>query len=333
MLFIEVSDYITLLNGIKMRSKKQHCFCRNKIYVTIASCFLFSACNNYFKNDYADNSPTSGKLKVYYDEGLERQLENQEYTFEAFYPNAEIITLKSNNDEAIQALYQDSCEAIFTSRNLNQNERKAFESRSFFIKPTPVAKSGVMLITNINSPINRLTFEQIFQLLSKDFAFNDAIGNSIKMKALLDRNNSGIIHYLRDSILKGKSFSANCFVSKSTVESINYVANNLNTVAFIDFAWLSDVDDSLVIANQNKIKTIPVSKPNSNNFETPCQSSFKLGTYPFITTLYVIKKTGEFSLAKGFETFVAGPKGQNAFLKQGLLPTKQQERSIEVKIE
>jgi hypothetical protein len=49
--------------------------------------------------------------------------------------------------------------------------------------------------------------------------------------------------------------------------------------------------------------------------------------------VYVIKKTGEFSLAKGFETFVAGPKGQITFLKQGLLPTKQQERIVEVKME
>jgi len=316
-----------------MTSKKHYCFHRETSFLTIVTCFLFSACNNYFKNDYSDNSPTSGKLKVYYDEGLERHLENQEYTFEAFYPNAEILTIRSNDDEAIQALYQDSCEAIFISRDLNQKERKAFESRSFFIKPTPVAKSGVMLITNTNTPIKRLTFEQVSQVLSKDFLCNDSLGNSIKIKALLDRNNSGLIHYLRDSILKGTSFSANCFVSKSTIESINYVANNLNTIAFIDFAWLSDVDDSIVIANQIKIKTIPVSKPNNNNFETPNQSSFKLGTYPFITTIYVIKKTGEFSLAKGFETFVAGPKGQNAFLKQGLLPIKQQERNIEVKIE
>jgi hypothetical protein len=30
---------------------------------------------------------------------------------------------------------------------------------------------------------------------------------------------------------------------------------------------------------------------------------------------------------------VAGPKGQITFLKQGLLPTKQQERIVEVKME
>jgi hypothetical protein len=44
----------------------------------------------------------------------------------------------------------------------------------------------------------------------------------------------------------------------------------------------------------------------------------------------VYRNTDDFSLAKGFETFVAGPKGQNTFLKQGLLPTHQQERNIKI---
>jgi hypothetical protein len=104
-----------------------------------------------------------------------------------------------------------------------------------------------------------------------------------------------------------------------------------NTIAFIDFAWLSDKDDSLFKANQHKIKFIAVSKPGSNIGEYPHQSSLKLGNYPFQRTVYVYRKTGDFSLAKGFESFVAGPKGQLTFLKQGLLPTRQSERALDIK--
>ncbi|MEO6304976.1 MAG: substrate-binding domain-containing protein [Bacteroidia bacterium] len=298
----------------------------------LASCIFFYGCDNYFKNDYSDNSPTSGKLKVYYDEGLQQHIVNQVYTFEAFYPEAHIEIFPTSEDQAVQALYNDSCEAIVISRQLNAKEKQAFASKNYTVVPTAVAKSGVALITNKNTGISKLTFEEVTELLTNPLTMKDSTGNEIKLNVILDKNNSAVVHYLIDSLLKGKKLSANCSVLNSSLESINYVAQNKNTIAFIDFAWLSDVDDSISKANKDLIKFMAISKPNTNTFECPNQSSFKLGTYPFTRTVYVMKKTGEFTLAKGFETFVAGPKGQNSFLKQGLLPTKQQERSIEVKM-
>lgn len=321
-----------------MKSKKNSRFVVSGIFGVLSCvlCLVFLifvyGCDNYFKNDYEDNSPTSGKLKVFYDDALELHVRNQVYTFEALYPNAFVEETPSTENEAVQALYNDSCQVIVISRQLNEKEKAAFTSRQYTLNPTAVAKSGVVLITNSATPVNQLAYAQIEELLSKEFIAKDSLNNESKINVLFDKNNSSVMYYLKDSILKGKAFSPNCSVLKSTLESINFVANNKNTIAFIDFAWLSDVDDSIVKANKGKIKFIAVSKVNSNQYELPSQSSFKLATYPFTRTVYVIKKTGEFSLAKGFETFVAGPKGQTTFLKQGLLPAKQQERSIEVKL-
>lgn len=310
---------------------------KNKATYQFVSCLLclvfLSGCNNYFKNDYDDNSPTSGKLNVYYDEGLHLHVKNQAITFESQYKSAELKIFSVAEGDAVQALYSDSCEAIIISRFLNEKEKAAFASKNYTIVPTAVAKSGVALITNVNTPLQHLSFEQVVDLLTKPFVCMDSLSNETKLNVIFDKNNSSVLHYLMDSVLKGKPFSSNCTILNSTQESINYVAANKNTVAFIDFAWLSDVDDSITKANKDKIKFIPISKLKTDQFEFPDQSSFKLGTYPFTRTVYVMKKTGEFSLAKGFETFVAGPKGQTIFLKQGLLPTKQQERSIEVKLE
>ena len=300
--------------------------------LSLVSCVLLISCSDYYKNDYKDNSPTSGKLKIYYDEGLELQVQNQIYTFEAHYPNAHLEAISCSDNEAVQALYNDSCELIVISRPLTETEKKAFESKNFNIIPSPVAKSGVALITNIDTKLNQLSFEQVADLLTNPFVCVDSMSNQSKLNVVFDKSNSSVMHYLRDSVIKGKTFSSSCSVLKSTLESINFVANTKNAVAFIDFAWLSDVDDSITKANSQKVKFIPISKRNSNEFEFPSQSSFKLNTYPFTRTIYVIKKTGEFTLAKGFETFVASAQGQNTFLKQGLLPVKQQERSIEVKL-
>lgn len=299
----------------------------------LVSCIFLCGCNDYFKNDYNDNSPTSGKLKVFYEEGLQLHVKNQAATFTSQYKSAELEIFSVTEDDAVQALYSDSCEVIIISRLLNEKEKSAFASKKYTIVPTAVAKSGVALITNINTPLKQLSFEQVVDLLTKPFVCLDSLSNETKLNVIFDKNNSSVLHYLLDSVLNGKSFSSNCTILNSTQETINYVAKNKNTVAFIDFAWLSDIDDSITKANKDKIKFIPISKSNNNQYEFPSQSSFKLETYPFTRTVYVIKKTGEFTLAKGFETFVAGPKGQTTFLKQGLLPITQQERSIEVKLE
>lgn len=298
--------------------------------ITIILATAFYSCNNYFKNDYSDNSPTSGKLKVYYDEGLELHLENQVFTFESHYPNAHVELFQTSDNEAVQALYNDSCKAIVISRMLNEMEKKAFASKNYSPKYSAVAKSGVALITNVNTKIEKLNYEQVVDLLTKPFVCKDSIGIDTKISVLFDKKNSSLMHYLMDSVLKGLPFSGNCNVLNSTVESINFVAKNKNTIAFIDFAWLSDVDDSIYKANKTSVKFIAVCKLKSNIYEFPSQSSFKLNTYPFTRTIYVYRNTDDFSLAKGFETFVAGPNGQNSFLKQGLLPTHQQERKITI---
>lgn len=315
------------------RNNRQNNSTTSFLLILGCSLLVFWSCSDYFKNDYKDNSPTSGKLKVYYDEGLELHVKNQAATFEAQYSNAYLELFRAGENEAVQALYLDSCESIVISRLLTEKEKKAFESKRFFPKYTAVAKSGVALITNVETALSALTLRQVKELLSRPYTIKDSLGKESSLTVLFDRNNSAVVHYLMDSVLKDTKLSSNCNILKSSLESINYVAKNKNTLAFIDFAWLSDVDDSIYKANRKKLKFVAVSKTDTGSFELPSQSSFKLSAYPFTRTVYVIRKAGDFTLAKGFESFVAGPKGQVTFLKQGLLPTRQSERALQINIE
>jgi len=291
---------------------------------------LFFSCSNYFKDDYVDNSPTSGKLKVYCDEGLELHVKNQAVTFESQYSNASIEVICRSDAEAVEALYNDSCKAIVISRPLTENEVKAFKSKDLNPLFTVVAYSGVALITNIKTNVSKLAMIQLEQMLIQPFVCTDSINGSTKISIVFESDRSSVVHYLKDSVIKGENFSQNCSALKNSQEVINYVANTPNTIGFIDFAWLSDRDDSVFKANSTKIKFIPIGRGDGVYFE-PNQSSFKTGEYPLTRKVYVYRQASEFSLAKGFESFVAGPKGQTTFLKQGLLPTRQQERIIQVK--
>jgi phosphate transport system substrate-binding protein len=303
-----------------------------KIGIVIAVSLALGACSDYFKNDYTDNSPTSGKLNVYCDEGLKLHIQNQAQTFESQYNRADIHVIASSDAEAVQALYNDSCKAIVISRELTDNEKQSFKSKDLNPGFSIVAYSGIALITNTATNISKLTTQQLEQLLLQPFVCVDSINSNCKITVVFESDRSSVVHYLKNDVIKNKNFSENCSALKNTVEVINYIAKTPNAIGFIDFAWLSDRDDSLYKANKDKIKFVPIGKGDGAYFE-PNQSSFKTGEYPLTRKVYVYKQAPDFSLAKGFETFVAGPKGQMIFLKQGLLPYKQQERNIEVKLE
>ena len=293
--------------------------------------FLYSCGGN--ENVYKDNTPTSGKLKVYYEEGIKPHVENQVYTFEALYENAEVELHMASEAEAIMALLNDSCEAIFISRLPGEQEKKAFASRKYTPGYSAVANSGVAFIANAQLALSELDSNMIQTLISGTGEVLMPDGSSKKVKVVFDKDNSSVLHYMKEKITGEKGLSANCSAMGSTPETINYIAQNNNAIGVIDYAWLSDKEDSLNKANGGKIKVLALRYNKADSAVYPNQTSFKTGKYPLARTLYVIRKVGEFTLAKGFESFVAGPKGQVTFLKQGLLPTRQQERLVTIKLQ
>jgi phosphate transport system substrate-binding protein len=294
---------------------------------------LISACTDYYKNDYKDNSPTSGKLKVYYDEGLQLHVKNQVETFHANYPNAEVQLAQVTEAEAVMALFNDSCEAIVIERGLTDTERSAFASKHYKTNFTQVATTGVALIANKQSALKTLRLGALTQLLKFGTAIQDSTGKEFKPLVLFDKPNSGVLHYMLDTILKTRQLAPVCKIFNSTLESIEYVATHPEAIALIDFSWLSDQDDDLFKKYVSSIKFIPLAADTSAVFAFPDQSNFKLGIYPLARPVLVMRKVGDFTLAKGFESWMAGAKGQLIFLKQGLLPSRQAERNIHINLE
>lgn len=271
---------------------------------------------------------------MYFESGIEKHVLNQAYTFQALYERAKLNLFSCNENQAIQALYNDSCETIVITRLLSNEELKTFASKKHVPKYSLVAKTGMALVCNASLPVKKLSYADVISLVKESNSIPDSAGNSIQLNLLIDKNGSAIYHYIIDSLVHSDKLP-NYFSSlNSSTETLAYVATHTNAVAFIDFAVLSDVDDLLYKSYSAKIRPLAIgAKTPNGKYERPHQSSFKLNTYPFTRNVYVMRKTGDFTLAKGFESFVAGPKGQTIFLKQGLLPSRQQERAISVNFE
>jgi len=285
---------------------------------------LFTACNTSIKTSDVPNTPTSGELKVFCEEGMLLHIKNQAYTFEQIYYNAKINVQYVNEKQAIEGLYNDSCKVIVISRVLSANELKQFKAKNIYPTQICVAKSALAFVVPVNSTDSVISTEKIKKIISReDTAYT----------VVFDNDNSSATRFLKDSLLQGKPFGKNCFALKNTTELINHISKNKNAIGVLDYAWLSDLDDSTTKAFLTTVKTLGVSTNGSKIAYMPDQSNIQTNEYPLCRHVYAIRRSAEFSLGTGFSLFVAGQKGQIMFLKQGLIPFVQPNRAVEINTE
>lgn len=290
------------------------------IAIVVTSCGLS---DDHTKQD----SPTSGKVKLYFDEGLTLHINNQINTFKSIYKNSNITLVSSNEKEAIEALYNDSSKVIVIARNLTSKEKAQFNAINISPEASRVAGDAIAFIVNKNFSDSVISVEQLAELLKGN---DSTFLKNNHLKIVFDNDNSGSARFLKDSLLPNQNFGKNCISFGNTPSLIKEITANPNAIGICDYAWLSDKDDNTTKEFLKTVKILAVSKTKTHTAYMPDQSNIATLNYPLVRSIYVIRRSSEFSLGKGIETFIAGEKGQLMFLKQGLPPNRQEERVIEV---
>ena len=287
---------------------------------------LLSSCN--LKDDITKkDSPTTGKLTLLYDEGLKLQIENQINTFRSIYQHADIKLICSNERTCIESLFNDSCKAIAISRPLTENELEKFHAKNIRPESSVVAKTAIAFIVHKDFADSTLSLNEIKELLKGN---DSSLIAEKHIKIVFDNENSGSTRHLKDSLLPNANFGKNCSAVKTTNDLVAVISKDPNAIGVCDYAWLSDNDDNKVKEFRKTVKILAVSIEKNNTAYMPDQSNLATMNYPFTRSICVIRRSADFSLGKGVETFIAGPIGQLMFLKQGLAPNRQEERVIEI---
>jgi len=291
----------------------------------ILSLFIFS-CG--LKEDITKkDSPTSGKTNLFYDEGLMLHIKNQIYTFKTVYKYADINLIPSNEKACIEALYNDSSKVIAISRELTEKELAQFKVKNIFPQTSIVAGDAIAFIVSKKFNDSTISITELTELLKgNDSTFMK--GQYINI--VFDNANSGSTRQLKDSLIPSQNFGKNCTALNNTTELIKAISSNPKSIGVCDYAWLSDKDDNTTKEFFKTVKILAVSKNNNEIAYMPDQSNIATKNYPLCRSICIIRRSAEFSLGKGIETFIAGPTGQLMFLKQGLPPNRQEERLIEV---
>ncbi|MFL5764914.1 MAG: PstS family phosphate ABC transporter substrate-binding protein [Bacteroidia bacterium] len=300
----------------------------------IASSTVLYRCGN--EKPEPTDTPTSGEVNVVVDESFKKLFDNQKFTFESIYKNAQIHISYLPENEGLEKMINDSCKVVVMCRDLTESERKSFEAKNIFPISTKIAEDAIVLLVNPENTDSVLTIDQVKSILTgKDSLWSQINKGADKagIKVVFDNAGSANARYMKDTLLKGKDFSSNVFAVKSNPEVVQYVSEHKNAIGFLSVNWISDIDDSLTTNTLKKVKMVGIARDSASDAFKPYQAYIKTKEYPFTRNVYMINRQTRAGLGMGFVSFVAGDKGQLIILKSGLVPAVAPVRLVEVNIE
>ncbi len=281
----------------------------------------------------ADETTTSGVLKVAVDENFKRMFEAQKYTFEAVYPKSKIEVIYCSEAKAMELLLNDSVQVIMINRDLKESEKAVLSKTKHMPFSQKIAEDAMVLIENKENTDTVIRLNRFTQMLmGKDSLWNWAEGDKA-VKIVFDGKDAVNARHLNDSITKGAKFPPYCYSLKNYEEVIEYVKKNKSALGLISASNISDNDDSAVVNVINSIRIVSMSKGDTGAVFGPYQSYIKTKEYPICRDVYLISRQKGGYLNHGFMSFVWSQQGQLIILKQGMVPAETPHRVIQFNAE
>ncbi len=292
---------------------------------------LVISCADKDKNGNVLDTPTAGKITITADEALKPLIVAEIKAFEGIYHNAQIVVRYTSEGEALDGLLKDSARMAIVARRLVEREQKSLLDQTIVPQQLTLAKDGIALISNRQRADSTITLDELTRILTgridrvNEFAKTQSTAIS---EVVFDQRNSGIIRFLRDSLISLDNLPSYCFAVNSNAAVVEYISQHPKALGLIDVSWISDRDDSTANSFLHSIRVLGVSA--DSGFYQPYQAYMAQGKYPLIRDVVMISREARSGLASGFMAFVASDKGQRIVLKSGLVPATMPIRIIEV---
>jgi len=294
----------------------------NRIFVIISLAFLLLACNNAPSKD--GQGILMGRATVLVDETIAPLIEDQIAVFEGSYTNAELTMVAKPENEAVNALLNDSAQIAIITRELTAKEMDFFKAKTIYPKTVRFATDAIAIITNKSNTDSTIKTTDIIELMK---------GQTVEgIKGLVfDNANSSTVAYFKKLANVEKLPEKGVYALKSNAAILKYVNENPQSVGVVGINWIVQPTPDLA-AYVDNIKLLGVQnqqgKPGDDGFYKPTQSNLALNLYPFTRRLYCINVQGKEAIGLGFSAFLYGERGQRLILKSGLLPDSIPSREI-----
>lgn len=290
----------------------------------LLACVLMSCSQG--KPSQAVDTATSGSIRIAVDESLKPLAGSEVEVFESLYPLADIEVVYTSEKEAVEALQKDSVRCIMITRDLEQAEAGTLLAQKLVPHTVKVAHDGLAMILHPQRTDTLFTCEQLKLLLTGKLPAQGKTSSEV----VLDHPQSGMMRYLRDTLLQGEA-CANCFAVDSNPAVIEYVATHPQAIGFVGAEWIKSPDDSVANRFISQVRVAHLKKSSEEEFVQPYQAYIATGQYPLRRNVYLISREARTGLGSGFVSFVASDRGQRIVLKSGLVPATMPVRLVEFK--
>ena len=298
--------------------------------LTLALCamgamgLLFAACNGGNDEKYNDG-PTYGNIRIAVDETYAPIIDSQLIVFHASYPNAHITVKYESEAEAINDLLADSVRLAIVSHPLTEAQLAPFRKQGYTPKTLGVAIDAVAVVTNPANPVEEMTYETLAAYTSgASTAWQKPFAGSGKVQLVFDNSNSSTVHYIVDTLNGGKPLAPHTAATKKNTEVLEFVAHNPNALGFIGVNWISDPEDTTRLSFLKKVNVLALhpaqGKTGYGEAFQPLQYHIARKLYPLTRPVYAINREARAGLGTGFQSFLAGQRGQLIFYQGGLVP-------------
>jgi phosphate transport system substrate-binding protein len=275
----------------------------------------FGCTNNEVKGP--KDTTTEGTIHISVEESFRPIIEQQIKVFESSNPNAHIIAEYKSEIECLKDFTEDSTRMVIVTRGLTKSEDANFYKQLGF-HPT----FGILAYNAIAVITNKVSKDTIFSMQD----LSDRLTGKVQGPVVMDGTNlTGIVRFLKDSLVKNQPFGKNVKAANNSNEALDYIKNNTNAIGFVGMNWISDVYDPAQEKYRKYIKnaliecTLCIEK---NYYSQPSQSTISEGHYSLALPVYFILKENAPGLGSGFLNFMSLERGQLIFRRAFLVPIK-----------
>ncbi len=295
----------------------------------ILSCFLLG-CQNFEYDGPGQDVPTAGSIEIYVDLNDSLLVTEWIEIFQSNYPKAKVKPIYASHKQIMKWLEVDSLKKAFIINeklSISQKEHLA-SHRNCTVHETPLARTSLVFITNKQSSAPELTTSHIQKHFSKS---TNSLSHFTELICdTAGKNLDQLIALIQSQTNLSFKFNGMKLVHiKTDQEIINYVNQHSNVLGLISLNNIGNNYNKISLENQRKVRILKVQQ-NDQTPQYPFQSQIKANQYPFIQDIVAYDLQGYSGLANGFITFVNSQPGQIITKKNGLIPTNDVGRTIEL---
>jgi phosphate transport system substrate-binding protein len=286
------------------------------LYIMFSFCILATACKTSSKTEQID-TPSEGSIKISVEESFKPFIEQELKVFALSYPKANIEVAYKSEIECFKDLASDSTRMIIVTRGLDKKEQANYKDQLSYA-PT----FGILAYNAIAVVINKKTKDSVFSMADLSASLS---GKNNRQVVMDGSHLTGVVRFLKDSLLHETSFGKNVVSANGSEELISYIKNNPNAIGFVGMNWVGDNYDPKQMEDRKTLKmalvecTLCIEK---GYYSQPSQANISKGHYSLSLPIYYILKENAPGLGSGLLNFMSLERGQLIFQKAFLVPAK-----------